>query len=362
MKLFDLHCDTLYECCETGKHLRENDLHVNRAAAQKYEHYVQFFALFCGAYPPESQKKKRSCLLDTPKDERLARMLQTAQTEFAANADWLTLCRSGEELTRAAESGKAAAFLSIEGAELLPEREGALDEAYDAGVRLVTLTWNYRSRYGCSSAIDQNEGLTDGGRQLVRALDARRMLIDVSHLSDRGFWDVCGLTDRPFVATHSDSRALCRNSRNLTDEQFAEIAQRGGLVGINLYTPFLVRQSDSVLDDAIDHIERFIGMYGEKIVALGCDLSASRASAICTVSQTACSPSDTGRRLFAACSMTTLSRLYRKCCDNRLYFFAFRYCRTIPVCYTIIRYGFSMRRSTTRSIQYHCGGYDKWIM
>lgn len=179
MKLFDLHCDTLYECCETGKHLRENDLHVNRTAAQRYEHYVQFFALFCGAYPPESQKKKRSCLLDTPKDERLARMLQTAQTEFAANADWLTLCRSGEELTRAAESGKAAAFLSIEGAELLPEREGALDEAYDAGVRLVTLTWNYRSRFGCPSAIDQNEGLTDGGRQLVRALDARRMLIEI---------------------------------------------------------------------------------------------------------------------------------------------------------------------------------------
>ena len=75
-------------------------------------------------------------------------------------------------------------------------------------------------------------------------------------------------TDRPFVATHSDSRVLCRNSRNLTDEQFAEIANRRGLVGVNLYTPFLVRQSDSVIDDAIDHIERFIGMYGEKVVAL----------------------------------------------------------------------------------------------
>ena len=185
MKLFDLHCDTLYECCETGKHLRENDLHVNRTAAQRYEHYVQFFALFCGAYPPESQKKKRSCLLDTPKDERLARMLQTAQTEFAANADWLTLCRSGEELTRAAESGKAAAFLSIEGAELLPEREGALDEAYDAGVRLVTLTWNYRSRFGCPSAIDQNEGLTDGGRQLVRALDGQAVFY--SHYTNEAF-------------------------------------------------------------------------------------------------------------------------------------------------------------------------------
>ena len=138
-------------------------------------------------------------------------------------------------------------------------------------MRLITLTWNYRSRYGCPSAIDQNEGLTELGKQLVRDCGEKGILVDVSHLSDRGFRDVCEATDRPFVATHSDSRVLCRNSRNLTDEQFAEIANRRGLVGVNLYTPFLVRQSDSVIDDAIDHIERFLGMYGEKVVALGCD-------------------------------------------------------------------------------------------
>ena len=202
MKLFDLHCDTIYECCETGKHLRENDLHINYAAARRYQPYVQFFALFCGARQPYSPET-RDCLL--------------------------------------------------------------------AGVRLITLTWNYRSRYGCSSAVDQNEGLTELGKQLVRDCGEKGIIVDVSHLSDRGFRDVCEATDRPFVATHSDSRVLCRNSRNLTDEQFAEIANRRGLVGVNLYTPFLVRQSDSVIDDAIDHIERFIGMYGEKVVALGCD-------------------------------------------------------------------------------------------
>ena len=169
------------------------------------------------------------------------------------------------------EAGKAAALLSIEGAELLPDRPDALDYVYDAGVRLITLTWNYRSRYGCSSAVDQNEGLTELGKQLVRDCGEKGIIVDVSHLSDRGFQDVCEATDRPFVATHSDSRVLCRNSRNLTDEQFTEIANRRGLVGVNLYTPFLVRQSDSVIDDAIDHIERFIGMYGEKVVALGCD-------------------------------------------------------------------------------------------
>lgn len=270
MKLFDLHCDTIYECCETGKHLRENDLHINYAAAHRYQPYVQFFALFCGARQPYSPET-RDCLLDTPADERFDRMLTTARREFAANADWLTFCRSAADIRAAVEAGKAAALLSIEGAELLPDRSDALDYVYDAGVRLITLTWNYRSRYGCSSAVDQNEGLTELGKQLVRDCGEKGILVDVSHLSDRGFWDVCEATDRPFVATHSDSRVLCRNSRNLTDEQFAEIANRRGLVGVNLYTPFLVRQSDSVIDDAIDHIERFIGMYGEKVVALGCD-------------------------------------------------------------------------------------------
>ena len=161
--------------------------------------------------------------------------------------------------------------LTLPRAELLPDRPDALDYVYDAGVRLITLTWNYLSRYGCSSAVDQNEGLTELGKQLVRDCGEKGIIVDVSHLSDRGFRDVCEATDRPFVATHSDSRVLCRNSRNLTDEQFAESANRRGLVGVNLYTPVLVRQSDSVIDDAIDHIERFIGMYGEKVVALGCD-------------------------------------------------------------------------------------------
>ena len=270
MKLFDLHCDTIYECCETGKHLRENDLHINYAAARRYQPYVQFFALFCGARQPYSPET-RDCLLDTPADERFDRMLTTARREFAANADWLTFCRSAADIRAAVEAGKAAALLSIEGAELLPDRPDALDYVYDAGVRLITLTWNYRSRYGCSSAVDQNEGLTELGKQLVRDCGEKGILVDVSHLSDRGFWDVCEATDRPLVATHSDSRVLCRNSRNLTDEQFAEIANRRGLVGVNLYTPFLVRQSDSMIDDAIDHIERFLGMYGEKVVALGCD-------------------------------------------------------------------------------------------
>ena len=172
MKLFDLHCDTIYtKCCETGKHLRENDLHINYAAAHRYQPYVQFFALFCGARSAVVAEKQRDCLLDTPADERFDRMLTTARARVCRQRRLADVLPHRRRSIRAAvEAGKAAALLSIEGAELLPDRPDALDDAYDAGVRLVTLTWNYRSRYGCSSAIDQNEGLTELGRQLVARL------------------------------------------------------------------------------------------------------------------------------------------------------------------------------------------------
>lgn len=272
MKLFDLHCDTIYECCETGKSLRENDLHINRAAATRYGHYAQFFALFCGASAPTpALAAGRDSLLDTPADERFSRMVETAEREFAANKDWLAFCRSADDLEQAAAEGRAAAFLSVEGAELLPDRADALDLAYAAGVRMLTLTWNYRSRFGCPASLDQSEGLTAEGRALVRGCETRGIIVDVSHLSEQGFWDVCETAEKPFVASHSDARFLCDHPRNLTDRQFAEIARRKGLVGINLYTPFLVRQSASRLDDVLDHIEHFLGLYGETVLALGCD-------------------------------------------------------------------------------------------
>ncbi len=270
MRLFDLHCDTLYECCETGKSLRENDLHINRKAAGRYEHYAQFFALFCGARPPEGLEKGRNCLLDTPEGLRLGRLLGTMKTEFSKNADWLSLCTDYESLERARLEHKAAAFLSIEGAELIPDK-AHIKEAYGAGVRMVALSWNYRNKYACGAVCDNDEGLSEEGKELVKALSGMGVIIDVSHLSERGFWDVCELTEEPIVASHSNSKEICGSPRNLSDEQFLEIVRRGGLAGINLYAPFLTYESDAVLEDVIRHISHFLGLGGEKVLALGCD-------------------------------------------------------------------------------------------
>lgn len=268
LNLFDLHCDTLYECANTGKELYENDLSVNYAAAQQYNHYAQFFALFCGT---EQETDTAYRLLRLPMENRLDVLLETAQKEFQKNASWITLCRTGEDLTQAVKVGKAAAFLSVEGAELLAS-ESHIIRAYQAGVRMVTLSWNHWNTYACGAMTNNQEGLSLQGKDLLKKLCMMGVIIDVSHLSEQGFWDVCDTIDCPFIASHSDSCTLRQHPRNLTDQQFIEIARRGGLVGINLYTPFLVEGTEATLDNAIDHIEYFIGLAGEKNIALGCDL------------------------------------------------------------------------------------------
>lgn len=270
MKLFDLHCDTLYECYETGRRLRENDLAIDREKAAGYAHYAQFFALFCGARDPQGTAGRR-CLLDLPADARLDAMLDTAKREFYDNADWLTQCFCYDDLVRAREKGRAAAFLSVEGADLLPT-DAHIRCAIDAGVRMVTLSWNYRNAYACGAAVDNDEGLSPRGKALVRMLVGEGIIVDVSHLSDAGFWDVCVETEAPFAASHSNSRAVCGHFRNLTDLQFSELVRRGGLVGLNLYAPFLRNDGkDAALDDALRHIEHFMELGGEHCLALGCD-------------------------------------------------------------------------------------------
>lgn len=269
MKLFDLHCDTMYECYETGAELRQNTLCIDRAKTAPYEMYTQVFALFCGT---KSSRPRLRSLLDLPPARRLDALLETVHQEFTVNADWITLCRDMEDWQWAQAHGRHAAFLSIEGAELLTS-EAQVQRAYDAGVRMVSLSWNGYNQYACGAVYGNDTGLSDKGRVLVRWLVERGVIVDVSHLSEAGFWDICMETEAPFVASHSNSRACCDHLRNLTDLQFSEIMRRGGLVGINLYSPFLRADKEQAeLSDVLRHIEHFLAQGGEACLALGADL------------------------------------------------------------------------------------------
>ena len=132
---------------------------------------------------------------------------------------------------------KTAVIVSLEGADPLEGDVDNLDIFFDAGVRLITLAWGDNDFVG--STYDNGGGLTAKGADLVMAMEERGMLVDVSHASDKAFWDVCQVAKRPFLASHSNCRELCPAKRNLTDEMIRALAERGGVMGITLAPSFL---------------------------------------------------------------------------------------------------------------------------
>ena len=168
------------------------------------------------------------------------------------------------------QAGKCAAFLAIEGAEAVREDEGLLEHAYESGVRMISLVWNLPN--GLAAPCGSDEGLTETGRRFFKRAQTLGMLVDVSHLSEKGFWDMIELAEKPVLASHSNSFSVCPHPRNLTDDQFRAICDLGGTAGLNLYVPFLTEQPRASFDDLRRHLDHFLELGGEGHIALGADL------------------------------------------------------------------------------------------
>lgn len=259
--VFDGHCDTLFLLEITNSPygaLKSNKFHVDLDRLGAYSPSAQFFAVWGekDMFPGEGVFK---------------RLTKRFFKEAELAADKLMHCRSASDAEKAKQSGKIAAFLSVEGAELI-DCERGLDAAYDKGVRAVTLTWNNPNELSGTNINDSERGLSAAGRSFVRRCQSLGVIVDVSHLSDPGFWDVIDIAEKPVIASHSNSRAVCKHTRNLTDEQFKAIRDTGGTVGINLFSDFLCEKPESAdIDTCIRHIEHFLNLNGEKTLALGAD-------------------------------------------------------------------------------------------
>lgn len=257
---FDAHCDTIFRCDETGESLGRNSGQVDLSRAAAFSRYGQLFALYYDARLAPPQGMLPVC----------RRLYDRFCHEMAENRERITVCRTGVEAEEAARQGKAAAVLSMEGGDLLACDPGRIPMAGEWGVRFLNLTWN-RANALCGSHCEEPErGLTPQGRDFVRAMEANGILADVSHLSETGFWDLLDMAQKPLVASHSNARAICDHSRNLTDDQFRAIRDSGGVVGLNLYTPFVGGNGD--VEALTAHVEHFLDLGGEKTVCLGGDL------------------------------------------------------------------------------------------
>lgn len=257
----DAHCDTLTVLDRQGRRLGQQSSkgHTDLPRLALGGVNVQFFAVF---------------ISNEYRDNPLARALQVFDTFFAEmeeNREKAGVVQTSRDIESIVSRNKVAALLTVEGGEALAGRIEVLRMFYRLGVRGLTLTWNGRNELGDGvSEAGTGGGLTRFGLAVVREMNRLGMLIDVSHLSERGFWDVLKESDKPVIASHSNCRALYDHPRNLKDEQIKELAASGGVVGLCFYPVFLGAGQAS-LEMLLDHAAHLAGVAGVDCIGLGSD-------------------------------------------------------------------------------------------
>ena len=292
MRWIDMHCDTLSElqkaesCACSGTNgngyqgMRKNSLCVDIERLIRKGASAQFFACYVNAaeypenraaYPKNGSayQGKRNVYNWNRAYEAVLEMLEYAHQEAS-----LALSIPGCLIYESANEGKTAGILTVEEGGVLDGDLSRLDDLYQRDVRLITLTWNYKNCIGYPNSRNHDimaKGLTHFGKEAVEKMNDLGMIIDVSHLSDGGFWDCIRCSRTPIVASHSNARSLCAHPRNLSDEMLRALGNNGGLAGINFYSAFLREEGVADPDDIAAHAAWMIRKSGEDSVALGSD-------------------------------------------------------------------------------------------
>lgn len=262
MFFFDAHCDIL-SAVTTPEELFSNNKHWDVDRALSNGRFIQVLSLFAEGKDSNEIKDKM--------ETQLARAL-LAEKSYPES---IKMIRTKDELSHCVnsfESQEIGCFIEAEGAEIIGDSLSELDRLYEAGLRILTLSWNYDNAV-CDSIAGNNRhnGLSAFGRQVVKRAEDLGIIIDVSHASDKTFSDVAQISRKPFIASHSNSRSVCPHRRNLADEQISCIAKSGGVIGINLCPDFLNNSGNADLMDIIRHIEHISALVGTSSIGFGCD-------------------------------------------------------------------------------------------
>lgn len=258
--VFDLHCDTAdFLICDDDDitcELYKNNAHIDLNRAGELPGYVQCFACYTtygDKNPVDLFEKKMIAIL----------------SEITKNDKIIRQAFSAEDIENNMQKGQMSAILTIEGPAGFGFDPALLEDLYKVGFRMSTLGHNEKNPL--TGSHQTGGGLTDLGREYVKQAQQLGMIIDVSHISDEGFWNIIDMTQAPIVASHSNSRSVCDVSRNLTDDMFLAICSTGGVAGINLFSEFVGQ--NPTLDHVCDHIFHLMELdHTGKHIALGGDL------------------------------------------------------------------------------------------
>lgn len=273
MKIADLHCDTISEIWKSRRagrpqQLFQNNLHVDIQKMQKAGYLLQNFAMYIDLEKTSDPFAAVSEQMDVFYDE------------MEKNKDYIGIVTSYHEILANEKQGKMSALMTIEEGGCCKGELENLETLYQRGARMMTLTWNYPNELAGPNlpadsfgAFDSTKGLTRKGFAFIQRMEEIGMILDVSHLSDAGFWDIAKHTKKPFAASHSNARALSPHARNLTDDMLRVIADRGGVAGLNFYGRFLNPIDDSHSSTArmAQHVRHIVNVGGIECIGLGSD-------------------------------------------------------------------------------------------
>ena len=271
----DMHCDTLFKALKRGKSFIVNGDGMQSIKKMKEANQLcQFFAIF---FPPSDEMQS---LTDIEYFNKLRNHLKAV---VADKSNELELVHTYNEIISNKASGKLSAMLTIEDGRIIEGKMDRMHQLKQNDVCVIGLTWNYANCFGFPNSSDKDimkKGLTDFGIEAIQEMNRIGMLIDVSHLSDGGFYDVARYSKKPFIASHSNCRALVNHPRNLTDDMIRVLAENGGVAGVN-FVPYFTditmnihgdkEKSKTSVEMLVKHVLHFIKIGGEDCIGIGTD-------------------------------------------------------------------------------------------
>ena len=259
LKIIDLHCDTLTLAYDNGRSLCCDEHHFSLDRLPGGYSWCQCMAVFI---PDELRGQAATDYFSAVHD--------FYRTQLNENKGIFREIKGFFDIAAQMEKSDITAILTVEGGAVLAGDPANVEWLYGKGVRMMTLTWNAENEL-CGGVLSGG-GFTKIGREAVRRMESSGMIVDVSHLSDKGFLQLCDFAEKPFVASHSNARSICPHPRNLTDEMLREIIQCGGLVGLNYYDLFIRDGGGSAdIEDLLRHVHHILDLGGEDYLALGSD-------------------------------------------------------------------------------------------
>ena len=269
--VIDTHADTVGRILDEGVDIskRTKNGHIDIPRLKEGGIDVQFFS--CWIDP--KYIKTKGCI------KRTLDMIDAIKNMVAKNPKHIALSKSASDIIKINKQGKIAAVLCIEGGHAIEDDLATLRLFYELGVRYMTLTWMNNNNWADGSGDKpKHNGLTSFGREVVREMNRIGMIVDISHVSEKTFWDVMKVVRKPVIASHSCCKAICNHHRNLTDRQIKAVAKNGGVICVNFFSTFISDKfrikgniNRPTIDNVIDHIEHLIAVGGIDNIGIGSD-------------------------------------------------------------------------------------------